>query len=407
MAIGILALGLLAAAISGCGGSAGGSATTPVETTSSVPAPTSAPGTNWRFFGRVYRRSHYLAANINPPVKQVWQFNDRALIEYPPALANGVLYVSNQYGDVRALRARDGRTIWDLFNNHRTSGPPVDVTGPAYSDGRLYIAREDGLFRCLDAKTGKTIWARFLRSELESSPLVVGNKIYMGTDKGDLVALSTKDGHKIWDYFRKFPVRSSPSYVNGVVYSADYGGSIFAVNAKTGKQIWRTDTSSGLPPGGRGGFYSSASVENGLVYVGRDDGTVYAVDQRTGKLRWFFQTGAFVYGSPAVADPPGKEPSTVYIGSYSGFIYALNALTGKLEWKHHTGPVPGTATVIGRTAYTSSFKFRHAYGIDTHSHRRVFSYPSPGYTPMISDGKSLFLAGYFSVHRFVPKPKEK
>jgi hypothetical protein len=65
--------------------------------------------------------------------------------------------------------------------------------------------------------------------------------------------------------------------------------------------------------------------------------------------------------------------------------------------------VPGTAVVIGRTVYTSSFKEQKAVGIDVKSHKKVFSFGSPGYTPMISDGQSLFLVGYFSMHRLVPK----
>ena len=42
-------------------------------------------------------------------------------------------------------------------------------------------------------------------------------------------------------------------------------------------------------------------------------------------------------------------------------------------------------------------------GYDTKTHERVFRYPSPGYTPMISDGVRLFLVGYESVHAFEPK----
>jgi hypothetical protein len=65
--------------------------------------------------------------------------------------------------------------------------------------------------------------------------------------------------------------------------------------------------------------------------------------------------------------------------------------------------VPGTANVIGDTVYTASFKTGNTVGYDVSSHKRVFRYPSPGYTPMISDGERLYLAGYESVHAFKPR----
>jgi len=95
---------------------------------------------------------------------------------------------------------------------------------------------------------------------------------------------------------------------------------------------------------------------------------------------------------------------TVYIGSYDSRLYALNARTGGKEWDYDVGgPIPGTATVVGRTVYTSSFKTGKSIGIDIDSHKQTFSYDSPGYTPMISDGKNLFLVGYYTLHGFTPE----
>ena len=37
------------------------------------------------------------------------------------------------------------------------------------------------------------------------------------------------------------------------------------------------------------------------------------------------------------------------------------------------------------------------------THKKVFSFGSPGYTPMVSNGQSLFLVGYYSLARFDAK----
>ncbi len=127
--------------------------------------------------------------------------------------------------------------------------------------------------------------------------------------------------------------------------------------------------------------------------------------ERDGRVSWSFPTHNFVYGSPAVAKVPGTRPS-VYIGSYDEHFYALDALSGKQEWKYDVGgPVPGTATVIGHTVYTSSFKTREAIGIDVRTHRRTFHLPQAGYTPAISDGRHLYLIGYYELIGLEPKPR--
>jgi len=59
--------------------------------------------------------------------------------------------------------------------------------------------------------------------------------------------------------------------------------------------------------------------------------------------------------------------------------------------------VPGTAVVIGHTVYTSSFKTIETIGIDARSGEKTFQIHQAGYTPVISDGRRLYLVGYFSL----------
>jgi len=152
-----------------------------------------------------------------------------------------------------------------------------------------------------------------------------------------------------------------------------------------------------VPPFGQGGFFSSPAIGFGRVYAARDDGTVFAFDEKTGKVDWSFDTGDSVYGSPAVARVPGTPP-TVYIGSENGRFFALDARTGRARWRYDVGgPIPGTATVIGQTVYTSSFKSDETVGLDTRTHHPTFHIKQAGYTPMVSDGKRLYLIGLFDL----------
>lgn len=381
---------LCGVAWAGCGDRAGG------DREPGIPV----GSTDWPLFGRTVARTHYLPAEtgLNPPLGRKWSFSDRALIEFPPALHDGVAYLADKYGDVRAIRLSDRKVLWTTPKKERTSGPPTDVTAPAYYEGRVYVACTDGTLTALDAADGRPVWERDLGSTLESSPAVTDGTVFIGTDKGIVYALDAGTGKFRWKFSAQAPVKASPSVSRGRVVFGDYDGRMYSLRTGSGRPGWITTTAAG----GSAGFYSSPAIGFGRVFAGRDDGVVFAFDFNSGRRVWSFRTQGPVYGSPALAQVPGT-PATVYIGSYDSSLYALDAATGRRLWSFDVGgQVPGTATVIGRTVYTSSFGTGDSIGIDVKTRRKTFSFPSPGYTPMISDGRNLYLVGYFTLHAFEP-----
>ncbi|HEY2055234.1 MAG TPA: PQQ-binding-like beta-propeller repeat protein [Solirubrobacterales bacterium] len=413
-------MAVLALLIAGCGGggsssssgSGGGSSSTgPTasggSTTTEGPAKVPAMGlepafVNWPFFGRTPQRTHYLPdeertldRSLDPPMKPAWTVDTHALIEFPPAVFDGVAYAINKYGNGKAIELRTHKVIAELNLDPKDKGHQLIVTGPAYYRGRVYGAFLDGTLAAGDAKTGRTDWKRHLHAHLESSPLPVDGNLYLGTDTDQVLALDAGDGHTVWSFKAPGAVKASPSYDAGNVFVGDYESSMFALDAHTGKPVWRTNTSKVV--GGNGGFFSSPAIAFGDVYAARDDGTVFAFDERTGNVKWSFATGGAVYGSPAVARVPGTPP-TVYIGSEDGTLYALDARTGKVRWTYDVGgPVEGTAIVIGHTVYVASFVTKKTTGIDVRTHKKNFEIDEAGYTPMISDGQHMILVGYFTV----------
>ncbi|HWH19530.1 MAG TPA: PQQ-binding-like beta-propeller repeat protein [Solirubrobacterales bacterium] len=385
-------------------GSKAGASTAAEEEPETAPAIPLEPGyADWPYFGRVPQRTHYLPANrgvvdrpLDPPLRQAWSINTHALIEFPPAIGGGVAYAINKYGNGKAIELGTRKIVGELSLDPKNKGHQEIVTGPAYYRGDVYGAFLDGTLAAGNGKTGKTVWERHLHAHLESSPLPVDGNLYLGTDTAEVLALDAGDGHTVWTFKAPGAIKASPSYDAGKVFVADYESSMYALEANTGKPVWRTNTSK-VAPYGSGGFFSSPAIAFGDVYAARDDGVVYAFDEGTGKVRWTFQTGADVYGSPAVAQVPGTPP-TVYIGAENGTFYALNARTGKVEWTYDVGgPVPGTATVIGHTVYVSSFETKKTVGIDVRTHKVDYTLDQAGYTPMVSDGRRLIAVGYFTV----------
>jgi len=391
---------VLALALVGCGGS-----DDDATSASNVHPASGSSFVDWPQFGRIPERTHYLPAKekaLDPPLKQAWSINTHALIEFPPAVHDGIAYVINKYGNGKAVRLEDRKVLWEINVRPSDKGKPNFVTAPVYYEGKVFGAFLTGHVAAGDAKTGKKVWVRKLDAHLESSPLAIHGTLYLGTDTTDVVALRASDGKTRWTFNSPGAIKASPSYHDGRVFAADYESSMFALDADTGKLVWRSNTSK-VPPFGRGGFFSSPAIAFGRVYAARDDGTVYAFDEKTGKIEWSFDTGGQVYGSPALARVPGTPP-TVYIGAENGRFFALDARTGKVRWHYDVGgPIPGTAVVIGHTVYTSSFETEETVGLDVHTHKRTFHIKEAGYTPMVSDGERLFLVGYYDLIGLEPR----
>ena len=128
---------------------------------------------------------------------------------------------------------------------------------------------------------------------------------------------------------------------------------------------------------------------------------VYAFWASSGANSWTASTGAYVYASPAVADVPGLGP-TVYIGSYDGDFYAFSAI-------HRRRPVESRGRRPDRRfghrhrerRLLLEPRLEHHRGLNWRSGRQVFSFPDGEFTPVITDGKVVFLIGYSTIYQMV------
>ena len=63
--------------------------------------------------------------------------------------------------------------------------------------------------------------------------------------------------------------------------------------------------------------------------------------------------------------------------------------------------------MIGNTVFSSSFKTRESVGYDVHTHKRDFTLHSAGYSPVVSDGHRLYVAGYYTFYGLKEVPGTK
>ncbi|MBA3366616.1 MAG: PQQ-like beta-propeller repeat protein, partial [Actinobacteria bacterium] len=353
----LLALGMLGLLVVGAGaaylllerreaGDIRGSSTVEFVTTAeSKPRPVAKPdGIVWPMYGFDVRRTRVGPGTLRPPFRAVWRFGARSLLEFPPAIAFGRLYFTNNSGTMFAVGAKKGGRAWRYVSGRCVASSPA-VAGrlviqsflnrpPCNSERRNL----DGQVVAFYAGSGRIRW-RVKVGPVESSPLVAGGRVFFGDWHGRVYALRANRGRLLWVFPTDGKVKGGLAYADGRLFVGSYDHRVYAIRARDGKEIWRAESQDRLR--GKGNFYSTPAVAYGRVYIGSTDGKVYSFGATSGKLRWSHGTGGYVYASPAV------WRRTVYVGSYDRHLYALDAATGEQRWRFRAnGPISGSATVL-------------------------------------------------------------
>jgi outer membrane protein assembly factor BamB len=354
-------------------------------------------GVAWPRYGFDLAGTRNAAYRLRPPFRRIWTFNNNAtLLEFPPAVAYGKLFLPTWDGRFLALDARTGQVLWRLDSGRCGWGTPVvwrrlvinTYIGHACASS---IPGKDGVIVAYAQRSGAVRW-RFRLGPCESSPLVVDGLVYAGDWHGRVYALSARTGKPRWVFKAEGAVKGSPSYADGTVYIGSYDSHVYALNARTGRQVWRASAQQRL--GHTGWFYSSPAIAHGRVFIGSTDGKVYSFGARSGKLRWSYTTGRYVYASPAV------WRNLVLIGSLDGVFYAFDAATGDVRWRFRAnGKISGSASVVDGVVYFSTLANR-TYGLEARTGRALWTYPDGEYTPVVADSHRLYVVGYRRVYAF-------
>jgi outer membrane protein assembly factor BamB len=357
-------------------------------------------GVVWPTYGYDAARVRAPGFELRPPYRKRWQFGARNLIEFPPVIAYGRLYFSNNSGVLFAVNARTGKRAWRFRSGRCVAASPA-------ASGRLvyqaFMNRPpcnaegddlDGEIIAFYAGSGKVRWRRKIGPS-ETSPLVVDGRLYVGDWRGRVYALKANTGNVLWTYETGDEVKGALAYSGDRVFVGSYDHHVYALDARTGKRIWDAGAQERLGP--RGTFYSTPAVAYGRVYVGSTDGKVYSFGAESGEVRWSHDTGDFVYSSPAV------WRRRVYVGSYSGEFYAFDAATGDVEWSFRAnGPISGSPTVMNGVVYFATLEER-TYALDARTGEQLWTYPDGKYTPVVADRERVYLVGYARVYGMDPQ----
>jgi outer membrane protein assembly factor BamB len=344
------------------------------------------PSLQWTIYGATPQRTQAPPAiRVRPPFRVSWSRGLGGLIEFPAVVADGVAYIANARGTVRALSMRDGAVLWrhDTPNGKTASSPAV------WGD-RLVVHGMDGHVWILRRGDGSVLWQFPAGSPIESSPIVVDDRLdVFGTWNGWIVALDLATRRVRWRRYDGCKMTSSAAVSGSTLYIGDYCGRLLALATASGRLRW-TGTVNGR-------VYGTPAVAGGRVFVPSSDGGSMSAFSTGGRLLWRRTFGAYVYSSPAA------WRGRVFFGSYNGVFYALAGADGRVLWSHGTGgPISGAAVVVDGVAYAGSFAHR-IIGVDARSGRVLLDFPHGEYVPVSGSGRRLLLHGYSRVFAVLPR----
>ncbi|MGB2151955.1 MAG: PQQ-binding-like beta-propeller repeat protein, partial [Parvibaculales bacterium] len=178
VALGLLALGMIAATISQSdddasgsinrGGASASASIAQIDTARIINAD-SEPG-NWLAYGRDYgEQRHSPLTQVNKKTIKdlelafsVDMYTTRGL-EASPIVVDGILYMTGSWSVVYAVDAKTGEEVWSYDPEvpgdwARKACCDVVNRGVAVYDGAVYVASLDGYLISLNAETGEEIW---------------------------------------------------------------------------------------------------------------------------------------------------------------------------------------------------------------------------------------------------------
>src|SRR5277367_4983222 len=183
-----------------------------------------------------------------------------------PAYWEGMLFVGGGYGSYEfyAFDAQTGRLIWKIKT--KDDGP----TSAVVENGLVAFNTESCTVMVVEAKTGKLVWQEWLGDPLMSQPAAANGKLFIAYPSTHnpagyshrMLCADLKTGKHIWSVPITADVQTAPVVNGDKVYCTCFDGITFSIDIKSGKVV-RKDYSNAT---------SAPTVSSGrMIITARED----------------------------------------------------------------------------------------------------------------------------------------
>lgn len=305
---------------------------------------------NWLTYWGSYRSEHFSElAQIDR--RNLWQLQARWAVPMPggspleatPLVVDGMMYVSGPPGDVYALDARSGLSIWK-FHRRQERVNPFQINpynrGVAVLGSRVFVATLDDVLIALDARSGRVLWERPVADTMAGytmtgAPLALDDKVIVGISGGEmgvrgfLDAYAAEDGRRLWR-FDTIPGPGQAGHETWSGVSWKTGGGATWLTGSYDAQLRLLYWAVGNP----GPDFDPESRRGDNLYTC----SILALDPDSGRLAWHYQISphdTHDWDSAedlilADSDIEGRPRKVLLHADRNGFFYTLDRATGRL-----------------------------------------------------------------------------
>ncbi|WP_039055879.1 outer membrane protein assembly factor BamB [Enterobacter sp. Bisph1] len=196
--------------------------------------------------------------------------------ESAPTSAFGAAIVGGDNGRVSAVLLQQGQLIWQQRISQANGPTEIDRlsdvdTTPVIVGNVVYALAYNGNLTALDLRSGQIMWKRELGSV--SNFVVDGNRIYMIDQNDRVLALTTDGGVTLWTQSDLLHRNlTAPALYNGYIVTGDSEGYVHWINVEDGRFVAQQKVDSS-------GFLTEPVVAGGKVLIQAKDGTLYALSR--------------------------------------------------------------------------------------------------------------------------------
>jgi len=287
-----------------------------------------------------------------------------------PLYVDGVLYVTESWGQVDAIDASTGDVLWrfdpQVAGNVAGKGCcGVNNRGAAVYEGKVYVTAYDGRMFALDAATGKQLWEtqtvdESLNYTSTGAVRVANGKVFIGNGgaefitRGFISALDAETGEILWRFhtvpgnpelgFENDAMRMAAETWNGNWWDRGGGGSTWdgiTYDPETNLLLFGVGNGAPWNPLVRGSGGGDNLFLNSIVAVDADTGDYVWHYQQIPAEEWDFDSVQQITIADLEVD--GVMRHVAMQAAKSGYYYMLDAYTGELIRANNFVPVNWTS----------------------------------------------------------------
>lgn len=280
--------------------------------------------------------------------KEVWKTKIKESITAGVGVGSALVAVGTSEGKIHAFSSDSGSVQWVRQMSSEILATPV------ISGDYVVVRTGDGKLAALSTNDGSILWSisrKLPKLSLrgESAPLVMKNVVLAGFPDGFMVAVDLQTGRALWNLPVAFPkgrseierlsdIDSSPLLVGNNIYVTSYQDVTRALDMEQQKMAWRADVSS----------YHPLAYDASSLYITSKEGFVSQINRFDGTIVWT-QEGLKLRGVSA----PVSVGSYVAVSDSDGELYLLNKADGSFAGRHKLGAksIVGQPIVQGQTLY--------------------------------------------------------